>query len=319
MEPIAENKHLPYLVLDECDRATPSALDEIIRLMLDELPSTKICILTRYLPPTIINDVSVRAVTQVIPIDTGLRLSDFTKIEARPQLDVHAFGQGRAWVNGQEITNWRGALPRNLFFYMIDNPIITRDAIFREFWPCMPENTATNVFFVTRKTVHDALGFDLIESSNRFYRLTDNVAVTYDVNNFHELSQNGALELDDAQLMTANQLFKNTFLQGSDMPWIQARREELEFQYLVMLRSLAKLKQDSGDLETALNLNIRVLAKNWSDENVAEKIMDIYLKRNQPCEAVKVFDQIEEFLQGLGLNPQKTLQNLGDTARSRCI
>lgn len=315
---IAANKHLSYIVLDECDRATPSALDEIIRLLLAELPSTKICILARYLPHIINDDASVRSMTQIIPIDVGLRLSDFTKTSSLPQLDVHAFGQGRVFVDGKAITNWKGHLSRNLFFYMIDNPIITRDVIFQTFWPNMPENTATNVFHVTKGIIHDALGFELIEFTNQFYRLISPVNLTYDVNNFHELSQNGIQSLDEAQLTTAYQLFKNTFLQGTDMPWIHARREELKLQYLVMMRTLTQLKLDSGDWDNVLGLSIRTLANDWSDENAAERIMNLYLKRNQPCEARKIFEKIESFLQNVYLKPQRTLQNLGDTAHSLC-
>ena len=30
-------------------------------------------------------------------------------------------------VNGTPITNWDGALPRNLFFFFMDHPLVTRD------------------------------------------------------------------------------------------------------------------------------------------------------------------------------------------------
>lgn len=74
--------------------------------------------------------------------DLMFRVEDRVK----PQLEVYSFGRGYVLVNGEPITNWDGALPRNLFFYFIDNPLLTRDQIFETFWPDLPIKEATNVF-----------------------------------------------------------------------------------------------------------------------------------------------------------------------------
>ncbi|MFQ3674014.1 MAG: hypothetical protein SNJ83_10505, partial [Aggregatilineales bacterium] len=68
----------------------------------------------------------------------------------KPQLEVYAFGQGLALINGHEMVNWDGALPRQMFYYFLDHPLVTRDEIFKVFWPQLPVKEATNVFHVTK-------------------------------------------------------------------------------------------------------------------------------------------------------------------------
>jgi len=88
----------------------------------------------------------------------------------KPQLEVYALGRGYALVNGQEITNWDGALPRNLFFFFMDNPLITRDEIFATFWPGLSVKEATNVFHVTKRKISERISMKVAETGS--YELT---------------------------------------------------------------------------------------------------------------------------------------------------
>jgi DNA-binding SARP family transcriptional activator len=309
-----------YIVVDECDRATPSALDAIIIDLLQRLLSVRIVLLSRYLPHIILDNPTIRTITRIIPVDSGIGLSDYTIVGNIPNLEVRAFGQGRVWVDGREVTNWNGQLSRNLFFYLIDNPIITRDVVFQTFWPDMSVSAATNVFHVTKGNIHDALGFELIEFSGTYYHLTDNAHLIYDVNVFHEMSQSGMQSPDETLLLTAYQLFKHSFLQDTEMPWVVTRREELELEYSETMSILSNLKMAAGEADSALGLNIRLLSKNRAREDLAERIMTLYLQRNKPCDALKIYNQTAQFLQEtLRTVPDKPLQEAGEQARKLCV
>jgi DNA-binding SARP family transcriptional activator len=201
---------------------------------------------------------------------------------------------------------------------MIDNPIIPRDMIFQTFWSKLSHKKATNVFHVTKGNIHDALGFELIEHSGQFYNLTEAMILTYDVGDFHEFSQNGERLLDESQLRIANQIYKHTFLQDTEMAWIHARRQLLELQYCDMLRTLADLQMNAGNLDVALGTGIRILSEYPADENVAEKIIDLYLKRNQPCDARAIYEGIKNALRSRPFSARKELDDLGNLALSRC-
>jgi DNA-binding SARP family transcriptional activator len=310
------------IVLDECDRVQPQTLEMVIIDLLRMLPLARIVLFSRYLPQIILNNPDIRAITQIIPSNNSGWQNNVVNRDidsSKPRLEVHAFGQGRVYLNSKEITEWNGQLARNLFFYLIDNPIITRDMIFQTFWRDMPVNDAANVFHVTKGNIQKALGFDLFTFSGRYYRHKDNADLYYDVFTFHEMSQDGMLTRDEQLLETAYQLFKYPFLQGTIMPWVETRREELELQYSDSMSVLAEHKLAAGDLDAALGLNIRILSINRKREDLAERIMRLYIQRNQPCDALKIFNETAQFLQTtIGTVPDRPLQQAAIEARQLC-
>ena len=310
---------IKYLVLDECDRLKPLALSRLIRDLLSRSGNIKIVILSRVLPNIILQDVDVRNITQIIPIDKGLRLSDTTTTYPKPHLEVHAFGRGRAFVDGKEILRWPGQLARNLFFFMVDNPIVTRNVIFKTFWPDTADSGATNVFHVTKGSIHDVLGFELLKYGGPYYRLTDDIELTYDVADFHDLSQNGMQERDEDQLMMAHTLFNGTFLQDTEEKlWITTRRDELKLLYSETMNTLAQLKEDAGELDMALGISIRILAMNLGRDDVTRRVMEMYLKRNQPCDALKIYQIVLEYMRQNKVPTNNFLDDLRHDAEVGC-
>src|SRR5258708_19714094 len=86
-----------------------------------------------------------------------------------PQLEVYGFGGGHVFVDGVPLDTWDGPLPRNLFFYFIDHPMVTRDEIFETFWPGLPIKEPTNVFHPTKPKPTAPLSYALPSYSPRFY------------------------------------------------------------------------------------------------------------------------------------------------------
>ena len=314
---IVEIVHLAYLVLDECDRLEATALDNLILTLLNNLHSTKICILSRYLPQ-IVYKPSVLPVTQVIPVEKAYGLYDYTTIAPTHHVEVHAFGQGRVFVNGREVTQWRGEMSRHLFFYMIDNEIIPRELICQTFWANSTPKKAINVFQVTKGYMYDSLGIEPFEQQNHFFRHRQDIIISYDVADFHDLRQDGEVLRDEAQMLKARQLYKHTFLQSSEMPWIHTRRAELELRYFDMLRVLADVQQDVGKYDESLGTNLQVLAKYPTDEKTGAAVLEQLVRRNQPCEAAKIYRTVTIALHRNGFSPTGDLKKWGDIAVLRC-
>ena len=315
----SENDALDYLILDECDRAEADALEAIVRQLLRESETLRIVLLTRGIPKMLRDDSGIRAITQVWPVNWSWRLSHFTAGSQRPHLEVHAFGRGRVYVDGDEIENWGGQRTRDLFFFMVDNPIITRDIIFDFFWPDLSVTAATNVFHVTKASIHRVLGFDLIEYREGYYRLTDDMTFIYDVDVFHTMAQHGVDEPDELLLTMANRMFKNDFLQGNEMTWAAVRRAELALHYSECVSELAGRKVDQDDTDVALGLYIRALGVHMGREDIAGKVMQIYFQQNQSCDALTVYERTYNYLTDVvGYEPDEPLRALGDDARRLC-
>jgi len=93
-------------------------------------------------------------------------------------------GRGYAYINGNSIDEWDGPLPRSVFFYFVDHPLMTRDEILETFWPEVGKQEATNVFHVTKLKITERIGFEMTVYSSGFYRPSKDMIFHYDVAQF---------------------------------------------------------------------------------------------------------------------------------------
>ena len=119
----------------------------------------------------------------VILHDDMLVSSDFydMRTEGHPRLEVYALGPGYVLLNGEPIDTWEGHLPRLLFFFALDRPVVTRSEICQAFWPDLDNDQAVNVFHVTKRRLHKALDFDVLVHEGGYYRVNPEVSIYYDI------------------------------------------------------------------------------------------------------------------------------------------
>ncbi len=248
----------------------------------------------------------------------------FTKeSELKPQLEVYAFGRGHAVSNGQEITSWDGALPRNLFFYFIDNPLVTRDQIFEIFWPKLSIRDATNVFHVTKRKiterismkVDDENNYELTNYSTGFYVPSDKIVRHYDVADFEQAMEGALLSTDPLTRQKlysqAIDIYKAPFLYPVRLPWIEARRKHLQAMYAEALNGMARLKADEQAWEDALGFYIRALKELPQREDIHRGAMQMYINLGRNADAWQHYSVLERLLKrSLGVKPSRETQYL---------
>lgn len=88
-------------------------------------------VLSRVLPNGVLDNEQIRSQATFFPTDPRVMLWDYAENGEETLLEVRAFGEGRVHVNGRSVDNWDGALPRALFFYLVDKGMVTRAEIFR--------------------------------------------------------------------------------------------------------------------------------------------------------------------------------------------
>lgn len=311
-----------YLILDECDRAEPQALSQLLRDSIHSISSGRVLVFSREMPRAIVEDDNLRQQTSFIPDDASFMLWDYTqRQEATSLLEVRAFGDGRVMLNGSPVDNWDGVLPRSLFFYLVDRGMTTRNEIFDTFWPNLTKREATNVFHVTKRKISEVLGIDLTTYWSGFYRISPDIHLSYDVVLFTEMVQNGAVAApkEAADLLTrATSLYRGHFLYKMEMDWARKRREELGQDYSDALASLAKVKSELGAKEEALSLYLRAAANNRHREDLALAIMELYSEQGMLTDALRVYERLAEDLKtDLGMTPATSLQEQADALRQR--
>jgi DNA-binding SARP family transcriptional activator len=316
--------NIRYLILDQCDLALNEAFERLLLTLLGDIQNTSIVIFSRTMPACILSNAQLRQQAQLVPCDDSLMLPDYIQRADQPALlEVKGFGSGRALLNGRLIDNWDGALPRNLFFYLIDRGMATRNQIFETFWPEMPVREATNVFHVTKRKISEVLELDLTYYWSGFYRLSPQIELSYDVALFSQMVQESAVasyENAAKLLVKAIWLYRNNFLTSihNDIDWVTHRRSELLQTYGDALITLAKSFEASGENLNALGLYVRAALTSPQREDLAGTIMNLYSDLGMYSAALSVYERLETtIVDMLGISPAQWLQDLAREIREK--
>lgn len=226
-------------------------------------------------------------------------------------LEVYGLAGGNVYVNGLPLTTWDGPLPKHLFYYFVDHPMVTRDEIFETFWPDLPTKEATNVFHVTKRKISERLGFELTAYSGGFYRPSGQMNVHYDVRNF-ETSLN-AVSFEDEELSEVPQewynaihLYRTPFLTRLDMPWIDKRRQQIKQAYVGALIGIGRIYKALNDSDNAVTYYLRALREYPEREDVHRELMGLYAARRDVDKAVEQYRMLTSILKRtLNITPSK--------------
>lgn len=248
--------------------------------------------------------------------------------EPKPQLEVYALGRGYALANGQEITSWDGALPRNLFFFFIDRPLVTRDEIFQVFWPELSVKDATNVFHVTKRkiseritfhieTLDDDANFELTQYSSGFYMPSTKIVRHYDVFDFENSVEQALVAIDERKeeslYLRAVDLYKSQFLQSVNMDWVKSRSEELRQLYAQALIGIGRIYLRRDDTEKALGFFVRTLKESPHREDIHREVMKLYMRLGMVNEAMKQYKRLEDMLdKSVQMRPSRETREIYD-------
>ena len=308
------------LILDETDRGKGKAFDRLLGKLLDEINDGRIVVFSRGMPESVLKKDALRKQSAFIPGDESFMLWDYTKRDSEQDLlEVRAFGEGHVLLNGKQVKNWDGLLPRALFFYIVDRGMTTRNEIFETFWPNLSVREATNVFHVTKRKISEVIGIDLTTYWSGFYRISPNINLSYDIMMFNELLQQSAIieaEEASALLARADAIYRGNFLTSLDMPWVHNRRDELVQNYSESLAILAKTKEDAGYKKEALGLYLRAASRTHNREDLVSKIMHLYRELGMYDDALVVYERLYSSLQDdLRVQPAPHIQALATTIR----
>lgn len=314
------------LFIDEFDRLPfDGDLHHFARALVGSLPKhVQVAISSRLLTYQPWYDMVAQG--DAVVLGTEYRSDDgmFTVEETpRPRLEVYSLGRGHALVNGQPITNWDGALPRNLFFYFMDHGLVTRDEIFETFWPDLSVKEATNVFHVTKRKISERISMKVLEGGNYeltqysggFYLPSEKVVRYYDVGEFQrniEQAMTTADEQQEEQLLSqAIELYKASFLQTVQMPWVSERRGNLRQLFAQALISMGRLNKRRGDDLKAIGYFIRSLKETPEREDIHRELMNLYFKLGRTEDARAQYRQLVDTLHTrLGIRPSRESQEL---------
>jgi two-component SAPR family response regulator len=286
------------LLLDELDRLTMSSeFVDFLQAVTNALPKgAQLILCTRRLPHTLWLPLITE---QEAVIMNGADHPEIVSEEELPLLEVYALGAGNALVNGQPIMSWDGALPRNLFFFFVDRPLVTRDEVFATFWPDLSVKEATNVFHVTKRKISERLDHELTSYNSGFYVPSGQMRVYYDATDFLESIESAAALGDEEaskRYRHAVDIYRGDFLANLKMEWAAERRRALKSAYAQALIALGRLNKVKGEAEEALGYFLRALHETPEREDVHREVMMLYNELGRVEDAKAQYKLLEEEL-----------------------
>lgn len=289
------------LILDDYDRSDSSDyVQKFLEKLIADLPAQCHLVLNSRTLPRLPWTAMIARRYAVILRDDQLVKVDFYGAAQRSgmPLEVNALGPSFVVFKDRMIDNWEGHLPRLLFFFALDRPMITRSEICQAFWEELDSDQAVNVFHVTKRRLHKALNADVLVHENGFYRINPALDLYYDTSVFVTLLIEGRSQ-DNPERIDAYQravdLYRGHFLQGHQDPWIVERRASYLAGYLEALNAIADHWTEQERPEIALTVYQRAAALTESlNEDVHRKIMRLYLKMGRRSEAAAHLQRVSD-------------------------
>ena len=213
-------------------------------------------------------------------------------------LKVLSLGPGYVFIDDLLIDDWEGHLPRLLLFFSMDRPEVTRNLICETFWPKLDIDQAVNVFHVTKRRLHKALGMDILSHDGTYYRADSNISLYFDAVEFVEALLEGRYGAPDDPFelwQKVAKLYRGPFLQGHEEDWISERRDAYRAAYLEALNNIADLWIADEKYELALHTLSRAIDTDYSAEDIHLKLLKLYVRLGRRAEAVAHYRELEQW------------------------
>lgn len=311
--------HRPLIVyIDEFEKVTDGA--SFLEALVETLPeNVQIALNSRLLTNPAMRALVEQGKAALLGHVQHRRELVFTwETQPKPQLEVFALGRGVTFFDGREVPAWDGMLPRNLFYYLIDHPLVTRDEIFADFWKGVSLKDATDIFHVTKHKVTEVLGrympapgdYEITQYKQGFYLPSENLVRHYDVEIFEDAVAQ-ALESSDTHEMEillgqALDLYKGHYLDGTEAAWAERRRDQLILLHCEACIWMARILEERGEQETAIELYAQAVEECPQREDIHRAIIRLYLQlgqRDRAREQYRILDR--ELYQRLGIPPSR--------------
>lgn len=291
-----------FFILDEYDRS--DAADDIHRFvekLADKMPPVCRMILnSRTLPRLPWVSMVAKRQAALLQDDQLVENNFYNNYNGDDyRLEVFALGPSSVLNNGSTIETWEGHLPRLLFFFALDKPLVTRSEICSAFWPDLETDQAVNVFHVTKRRLHKAIGLDVLVHLDNHYQINPEFNVYYDVLDFVETLMRGRNPNSDSAVnawQRAADLYRGPFLQGHNDNWIDERRYAFRTGYLEALTELASAHIHADRKEQAVKMYERGLEEDYTRQDIHRNLMRLYADMGRRPDALQHYQKMEKTL-----------------------
>ncbi len=307
-----------YLLLDEYDRSDQAAdIHRFVELLAEYLPPHCQLILNgRTLPRLPWIALIAKRKAAILMDDQRVEHDFYQKPNRTPPYVIQAktFGPGHVYVQDEIVEDWEGHLPRLLLFFALDRPFVTRSEICYAFWPTLDTDQAVNVFHVTKRRLHKAIGHDILVHVDSRYYINPKIPIYYDAFEFVEALTEGRSPQTASPIdawKRAVELYSGPFLHGHEEKWVQERRSAYRVGYVEALMQVADFWINRERFEMAIRqYELAINAAFFDDPLPHMKLIELYARLGRRSEAVAHYQHVSESFANHGRPVPEQLQRL---------
>jgi LuxR family maltose regulon positive regulatory protein len=234
-----------------------------------------------------------------------------------PHLDIHTFGPAQVLRNEQllNLSDWQTRETRDLFFYFLNSPPVTKEQVGAIFWPDISPARLKMRFKTNMYRLRRAVGQDVIIFQGDNYRFNRNIDYVCDREYFEELLTEASLikQINEriSRLQKAVDLVTGPYLADIDSDWVALERAHLEEFYLNALSELANDYLSTNQALQSLEISERILKVNPLLEQTYRLRMRAFSMLKDRVSITKQYQLCREILeQELGIQPSNETERL---------
>jgi two-component SAPR family response regulator len=236
--------------------------------------------------------------------------------DPKPQLEIISFGDVKVRQNQRdiEISVWQTREARDLFFFLLQSPPLTKEQIALRFWPDISPARLKMRFKINIYRIRQALGQDVIIFEGDRYRFNRAVRYSWDREKLDELLQSVRNVNGDEKIKLLHQtieLLRGPYLADLDADWVISDRLRYQDIHQDLLVELAGMYLQSGQARECLHTARLALHSDPLLEAAHRLMIQAYATLHDPAGMTLQYRQYQQVLMSeLGLQPSSEMNAL---------
>ena len=315
-EPIDATKKLKEIILDEKDYSIPTPF------MLNAGHALKWLnnIAAASQSDSLIEQFLERAeqIKSKIPVwRSAIRRASQHVSLSTPLLEIVSFGNVKVYSNTKLLllSDWQTREARDLFFFLLHSPPLTKEQIALELWPDISPARLKMRFKINIHRLRKAVGQEAVIFEGEHYLINRTINYSWDREKFDEVIQSARQHNSQSEkkvlLEQAVDIAKGPYLADIDADWTLPERLNVQETYQNILLELGGIYLTEGQAQACLDTARRILQSDFLLEAAHRLIIQAYAALHDPAGMARQYQQYRRALADeMGLQPSSEIVSL---------
>jgi two-component SAPR family response regulator len=254
-------------------------------------------------------------IKRTIPIwRNAIRQASQHVLLAPPELEIISFDNMEVYYNNKLLilSDWQTREARDLFFFLLHSPPMTKEQIALELWPDISPARLKMRFKINIHRIRRVLGQETIVFESERYRFNRAINYSWDREKFDEIFQSVQRDIPPAKKKTlleqAVEIASGPYLADVDANWALLERLKVQEICQQMLLELGEIYLAEGQVQACLDISRKILQTEPLLEAAYRLIIRAYAALHDPAAMARQYQRYQKALADeMGLQPSSEI------------